>query len=204
MKILGSTTLLLLAFATSSALADSDTYRGDRHLLDNRANYHGDLLAHGGDRHYRTDRRRHHKKYRKHRKYHRNYRNNYRHNYRHDRRRHNYDYHLDFHVYPYYNKRHYRQHKRHYRRDYRRNYRHRGYRCDYRDDGLKWLAGAVVASELLHYAFDNPQDEWHYSDHRDYRGSHWEHSDDHAYIPTAAEVDHEQHYRRYHTAKYGG
>ncbi|MDM3871958.1 hypothetical protein QSV34_11430 [Porticoccus sp. W117] len=200
MKALGLTTALLLVLATAPASADSRTYELQS-PSDEFANYQGDyLLAHGGDRHYRTHKHRKHRKYRRHhRKHHRNH-------YR-DRGHRDYDYHLDFHIYPYYRSdRHYRHHKRNYRRHYRnhrRHHRYRDYRCDYRNDGLKWLAGAVVASELLHYAFDNPQDEWHYSDHREYRADNWADSNYQEHTP-APRGDHEQHYRSYHAARYGG
>ncbi|MGS2722159.1 hypothetical protein ACVBEJ_00295 [Porticoccus sp. GXU_MW_L64] len=198
MKVSGSIALLLLALTTAPAFADSSAY-DQQGYTGKFSNHHSSyLLAHGGDRHYHTNK-------------HRKYRNNRRHHRNHYRSHGGYDYHLDFHVYPYYRSdRRYRHHKRNYRRHYRhqkRHHRYRDYRCGYRNDGVTWLAGAVVASELLHYAFDNPQDEWHYSGHRDYSADDWaddwSDADFQEYAPVT-EVDHEQHYRSYHATRYGG
>ncbi|UTW45792.1 hypothetical protein KFE80_02465 [bacterium SCSIO 12696] len=174
MKFLLQTAILAIAFGASSAHADHRDYQGVTlyaHFADGYESVHH-------KRHYRTHKR-HHRKYR------RNYRN------RHYNRNYN------FHIYPNYNKRYYRN-DRHYRRHYRNHRRH--YRNDYcRYDGVKWLAGAVVASELLHHALDNPQDDYH--EHYHYHSEH--HDNDHE-PAEIVEGNHEQHYRSYHAARYNG
>ena len=181
MRYLGLSAFFALALAAAGpALADDDT---DKHYGTGYDRYDA---AHD-HKHYRD------RKYRKHRKYRRHHRHNRRYH-RHDRKR----YHYDFHIYhgPRYHDRRYHYRDRYYYRDYRPRYRPYRYRrrgCYnihnyHHGDYYKWLAGAVIATELIHHTLDHKERR-----HADYHRQ---------YSYQGADIDHETHYRDYHSRRY--
>ena len=170
MRYLGLSALFAVVLAWAAPASADDNYPRLRDGRDYEKHH-----AHG-HKHYRD------RKYRKHRRHHHRYQ-------RHDRRQKHYYY--DFHIYhgPYYRNRH------HYRDYYYRDRRHRRYdrrRCHdvhngYRGDYYKWLAGAIVATELIHHTLEHREPT---------RVNHYRHG------YSRVSDNHEDHYRAYHDRRY--